>query len=274
MTAEAFLRIPKAPTNHPKFGLRMLFVAMAVLAVVLWAAGAYYRHARQQRVVLDSAHRLATPSLITDADLKTIHEYLRVGQYKSLDFTNSQVTDEGVKLIVDLPSLEKIVLDGSAITDSSLTSLASLPRLKFVQVLDTRITWKAAAQFSAKHPETYVVLNPGSVHSSISNGMVSIFLSAPVTNPSVLSGLNEATAIKGFSAQGCGWFGDKHLAHLRGLTSIERMDLHGTAITDKSIDTILEMKRLVQLSYPNTISADGTQRLKAGLPKCHQLRLN
>jgi hypothetical protein len=71
-------------------------------------------------------------------------------------------TDTELPLLVALPQLRVLDLDGSAVTDVGLEHLLKLPQLQEVSLRQTRVTAGAAAAFKDRHPGVYrVELSPG-----------------------------------------------------------------------------------------------------------------
>ena len=59
------------------------------------------------------------------------------------------------------------------------------------------------------------------------------------------------------------------LARLKGLSSLERLDLWDTQATDAGLEHLAKLTRLKELWLHNTkITDDGYKRLRAALPHC------
>lgn len=149
MAGEYIPRLPEPPNAPlPRFGLRSAFVVMTVFAFLVPTIASSYRHYFRQLVVTQAANHLATPRTITDADLITLGEYIREGQYKSLNLSDSQLTDEGVELLAQFSSLEVIILDGTTFSGRGLMALRDLPKLQKISLLESKVSWDSAIQFS------------------------------------------------------------------------------------------------------------------------------
>lgn len=67
--------------------------------------------------------------------------------------TGTAVTDAGVKLLQDVPTLEYCFLTQTQITDASIDVLEKLPNLKLLQVQSTKVTPERLRQLSIDRPE-------------------------------------------------------------------------------------------------------------------------
>jgi hypothetical protein len=92
---------------------------------------------------------------ITDAAVPHI---IKLTDLQFLLLTNSQVTDKGVvTLCENLPKLKLITLTGTRISDVSLTSLAKLPDLKYLDVQRTNVTKASVRRFDRARREVVFV---------------------------------------------------------------------------------------------------------------------
>ena len=82
-------------------------------------------------------------SQITDSGLDALAQFPTI---KKLELSNSKITDEGIKKIVSFcPQLEQLNLWGcSGVTDKSLVHLRDLWKLEKLHLFATKVTWKAA----------------------------------------------------------------------------------------------------------------------------------
>ncbi len=75
---------------------------------------------------------------ITDDALKLLAE--RCGELKELHLINTLVTDEGLRLVAQLTSLDWIYIDNARISDRGIAHLKKLPCLKGLHLIGTDVT--------------------------------------------------------------------------------------------------------------------------------------
>jgi len=102
----------------------------------------------------------------------------------------------------------------------------------------------------------------------------SVFCDDPQRSPTVVERLRKllgedefrsVTRIIGTSSQ----ITDAGLAHLRGLTQVQILNLDGTQITDAGLVHLQGLTQLQLLILDNTLVTDaGVQRLQKALPTC------
>jgi len=73
----------------------------------------------------------------------------------NLDYTT--IDDHALQLLKDLAPLEELRLDATGVTDAGMESLASLSRLKLLNVYHTAVSEKAFDRFKAAVPACRVV---------------------------------------------------------------------------------------------------------------------
>lgn len=83
-------------------------------------------------------------SNLSDRQIKMISD-LRV---RIMHVECNEITDLGAKCLSKMTSLEELYLDENPVTDASLLSLRSLPRLKKLSVSKTSITTRAVREFA------------------------------------------------------------------------------------------------------------------------------
>ena len=68
---------------------------------------------------------------LTEADLESV---------RSLDLSDTKITDAGLKELAKLQELRKLFLSNTKITDEGLKEMAKLQKLKFLHLIETKIT--------------------------------------------------------------------------------------------------------------------------------------
>jgi formylglycine-generating enzyme required for sulfatase activity len=100
---------------------------------------------------------------LTDASLRVISRFRKLTR---LDVGNNKdITDQGAAHLSSLTQLEWLNIYGSGVTDQTLTGvLASLPKLKYVEIHGTQVTLLGARAFLKSKPDC--LLNAGSTSSA------------------------------------------------------------------------------------------------------------
>ena len=138
-------------------------------------------------------------SEIQDCDVKRLRglERLKIG------LIYSSTTDETLKLLWELPSLEAVSLFSRAYTDEGLKRLGRLKKLKFFGFEGTQLTDDALESFSDKEDATFLqfgftlVKGPGLVHLAKMNKVDHLWLYSTPTDDAGLAFLPE---FKGLTA--------------------------------------------------------------------------
>lgn len=73
-----------------------------------------------------------------------------------LDLEATQITDAGVKTLLDLPCLTRLNLGGNAITDEAIRDLAALESLSEVWIWNTQVTPEGEARLKQLRPDVIV----------------------------------------------------------------------------------------------------------------------
>ena len=89
-----------------------------------------------------------------DADLSLL---LKIPSLRELDLSMTQVTDEGVVLIIANANLAKLDLSHTQISDRSLLTLDNLPNLCELDIVKTKVTKRALEEYRKRHPDCLVL---------------------------------------------------------------------------------------------------------------------
>jgi hypothetical protein len=65
----------------------------------------------------------------------------------TLDKTN--VTDDGVRQLSKIPTLQRVFFEGTKITDAGLEIVAAIPPIRYIDVTDTPVTTRAIKELAA-----------------------------------------------------------------------------------------------------------------------------
>jgi Leucine-rich repeat (LRR) protein len=150
---------------------------------------------------------------------------------QSLDLSSTQVTDEGLKSIKDLPCLQTLILVScDSVTSAGLKGVKRLLSLNLSRSKD----WNS----------------PGGV------------------TDANLEGLKDLHSLETLDLTG-NRVGDEGLNHLRGLRSLQRLFLSQTAVTDAGMECLLNLQNLQALEVTRTqVTENGLKRIKRAFPKC------
>ena len=91
-------------------------------------------------------------SAITDQGLKSIVKMPSVNNVTTLTLSNTRITDEGISYLKELKNLRYLHLTDTAITDVSVGYLSEIPRLGQVYVSGTRLTKNGISDLQKRHP--------------------------------------------------------------------------------------------------------------------------
>ncbi|HJT30451.1 MAG TPA: hypothetical protein VJ783_00185 [Pirellulales bacterium] len=239
--------MPSCRSRRPlQFSLGTLLLAVTGLSIWL---GVQTKAARLQRAIAADIRRLGGQVYydwqLDDEDRETGRTeppgpvWLR--RWIGDDYFQTAVTaylmyvpcrDGDFPAIENMPALQTVSLEGTEIGDATLPRLARLRRLRFLNLSETKITDKGAAELNRLSCLTTLWICPSD---------------AP-TDESV---------------------SDAGLKQLRGLRELKSLALGGSGITDASIAVLAEFKHLRELYLLDTaITADGWVRLRNSLPDC------
>lgn len=92
---------------------------------------------------------------VEDASLALLHSFPKL---QSLSLAHTRITDEGLREVATLSTLEHLDLSGDpGVTDAGLNHLAALPRLQMLTLSGTRVTDGGVQKLRAARPGLHVV---------------------------------------------------------------------------------------------------------------------
>jgi hypothetical protein len=83
-------------------------------------------------------------------------ELKRFNELRCLDLDGTRVTDKSMSLIASLPMLEELWLEETSVTDAGLQALSNAPRLRFISVAYTAVTDAGIRSLVGLRPELEV----------------------------------------------------------------------------------------------------------------------
>jgi hypothetical protein len=78
---------------------------------------------------------------LTDADLSRLHRHLAgLRNVRELRLSRTDVSSDGVAMVVGMPEMAKLFLDGTKIDDGALRHVAAMPGLRVLMLNQTAVT--------------------------------------------------------------------------------------------------------------------------------------
>ncbi len=197
---------------------------------------------------------LFNPSM-SDDGLKLLCE---VPNLQFLRLHNSRVTDAGLRHLGRLPSLEVLDLgagrvgdgaQGTLFTDIGLANLADATKLRALRLYRTRITGARLAELSGLTELRVLRISDAPLEDAHLEGLVHL------RNLECLQLLNTPTS-------------DTGLVHIGRLTHLKNLWLNETQVTDAGLEDLVRLSELRALSLTGTkVTDQGVQRLRKILPE-------
>ena len=207
---------------------------------------------------------MSIPHLIKHSDLRllrmrgsriTDQGVAKLAGLKLVDLSldNTTVTDEALKSLTAMPSLETLWLDNTRITEEGLKHLIKLPKLRYLCVNSSQITDRGIQTISEISGLTMLEMNDTEI---TDDGIQSI------------GKLKELKRFWGANTK----VSDDGVRALSGLIELRELLLRGTEVTDASIPYFNKLARLEQLDISGTKVSDvGLSRLS--VPSLKQIDL-
>ena len=172
----------------------------------------------------------------------------------SVDFTNTNVTDTGLKVLAGLKSLQTLYLGETQVTDAGLKELAGLKSLEALHLGETRVTDAGLKELAGL------------------KSLKSLYLGeTQVTD----AGLKELTGLTSLQTLHLGetQVTDAGLKVLAGIKSLETLDLNSTSLTGAGLKELTNLKSLQHLYLGETEITDAALKELAGLKSLRTLDL-
>lgn len=197
-------------------------------------------------------------------------------QYASIESDAAEVTDEQLRLIANIPIVERVGIGAADVTNDGLRSLAVLPRLVDLSLyVPQKITVEGL-----KHLEPLQRLE----HLFLGAANISDFEMRPISNLAGLrylnlssssisdKGLIQLVSLKKLTSLNISEtkVTDDGLAALAQFPKLESLYLDRTKITDLGLQHLTKAKNMTLLSIQETkVSPEAIQQLQQALPKCN-----
>ena len=204
----------------------------------------------------------------------TDHGLEMLSKRKSLESLSIQgrgITDAGISRLVELKKLKHLSLQGSPLlTDKCMKSLTQLKSLSHLELLSDNITVSGLNQLNSlpglkKLDVRNITQDCSGLDLSGLKNLEIITLitgknSASLSDEDMawLSHLKKVKWLQGIR----GHIGDEGMARLAGLTSMERLNIQGSEMTDLSLSYLSNMKKLNNLTILGNFTDKGMRHLE------------
>jgi len=200
---------------------------------------------------------------------------------KRLVLTGTTVTDEGLRFLKDMKSLEGLVLP-NGITAAGLAHLPNLQALKALYVNESQVDSAALSHIAQLRSLETLGLNkcrihgPGLAQLGKLKDLKELLLPVSDIGDAELAVLKNIPSLRTLDLRFCN-VTDAGLAHLSALGELEALNLYDTEVTDGGLVHLKPLRRLKALNLRKTpdkapITDRGLMHLKA-LPSLEHLEL-
>ena len=188
---------------------------------------------------------------------------------ETLGLTGTGISSEGIKQLAGLANLTALHLAETAIDDEALGVLISMKQLKFLDVTETGLSVDARQTLVGSLRPSEVHVDRDALVQALddTNGRMELALAriARVTRNSD----GQVVALNIFDPR----FSDIGMERLRQFTSLKRLSVEGTAVTDEGIKSLSAMTQLEELWLGNTVVGDTGLEVIRSLRSLRQLHL-
>ncbi len=219
----------------------------AQAVAVLQAAGARFDYNDQGRI---RAVELIK-SKITDDDLKCL---ARLPSLEILEIGGGKVTDAGTVHLEGLVQLQKLYLHDLPLTDAALRHLARLPNLRVLSLQRTRVTGKGLVHFKGHKNLNVINLSFTKADDTALAAMKhipnldTIAVEATLVTGDGLRHLNRLARLRVLNLNRCK-VNDPDLYHLVGLDELRMLYLRDCNVTDENIEKFKDKMTSLAVFY-------------------------
>lgn len=131
----------------------LLFLAALLLATSVGCGGSGEIEAEP-----DSAQAQVFEKL---KDIEAIVSLDGEGKIVAVEFENASQGDDALAMLKDIPTLKRVNLSGSGVTDAGMAHLAGIKTLEYVGLEDTRVSPPAARKLGEALPNCRIAYGTG-----------------------------------------------------------------------------------------------------------------
>jgi internalin A len=196
-------------------------------------------------------------------------------EIRDLRIEETQVTDEGLRHLAELPYLTHLDLSYTRLSDAALVHVGKLKNLQSLSLEGCgSITGSGLIHLTALNDLRQLRLRGSGLSGCYLReigrlrALRSLDLGVAELRDEDLKHLQSLASLEELWLDGCG-VSDAGIVHLRVLIRLRTLELASDdGVTDTSVATLAQLKELRDLGLPATVSAAATERLRNHLPKC------
>lgn len=173
-----------------------------------------------------------------------------------LNLAETETSDRALSTIAKLGNLKRLSLAKTRVTDKGLSGLTQLASLESLDLSQTRITGRGFAALSKLE------------------GLRELKLDDCRLSDRTIAVLGDLTALETLTLRNAGQLGDQGLEALAPLTSLTRLDLGGTKVTDAIGEQLATYEKLATLDLSRTKVTDAVIEQLGELEGLRRLRLD
>jgi internalin A len=204
---------------------------------------------------LKSLEYLTLPLNVTDKDMAVIGALPNLKGFHIYFGTGNEITDDGLKILSRMQSLEEVSLGGGSITDAGLEHLKGLKKLNYLLLWGDRFNGNGLAHL--RESPALRVCNFGSVY--ITDESLKHLAAMPH-----LENLSLARDVK---------ISDRGMALLGKSRTLRKLDIQGTQVSAQGVEYLAKVKTLEHLELPESSMTDATVSSVGKLPDLKLLHM-
>ena len=189
-------------------------------------------------------------------------------------------TDEALKHLAGLPSVERLEANVRGVTDEGLKHLKGHPSLKYINFEQSSVTNAGMAHLKDLPRLEDVFLKKANITAEGFAHLAEIKtlkrLRAPNTqfDDACLDAIKDMQQLEVLDLSDCNLMSEEKLAVLKGFGNLRFLRLWGPVITDKVVGYLRDSKSLFALSLDNAVISDAAFEHIATLSNLQELMLN
>ena len=261
-----FQRFPVSLQGAPGAALGSLVVLFCVLV----PTGLLTNHKirlNSRTLQTNGAGKIISLRLWTSAIDDTLAHLRGQHSLQQLDLSGTQISDRGLVHLTGLTHLEELNLDGVSMTDAGLPQLAELSNLRVLYLTGTRISDAGLVHLQRlTHLQELYLFRTGVTAGGLAQleNLQLQKLTVPLQAQNDLGLKHYLAALDPPATLELSPWNttDTGLAHLRELTSLQRLNLLETRISDAGLEHLAAMHHLRHLQLPAQITDAGLVHLR------------
>ncbi|HEV7279490.1 MAG TPA: hypothetical protein VGN57_04685 [Pirellulaceae bacterium] len=303
----------------PQFRLRTLFVAAVLMSLLLGWYGRHVYRVRQERAAAEELRRVGAQlstatfeygGMTLPADLYGLLPWFYVEEHTFVALDSAKgASDEDTRYLGGLRGVRSLMLKGDGFTDEALRSLGPVPSLDLLYLQETRITGEGLADLAARDQVTQLRCFSGSPTEpsrildridALPNLSILLVSQEPLTvegmrataslqnlfsfnaqrvtsaEPGAFAELARAPRLRELQVESfpVAPFGDEELSALCEIESLESLALPGHQVTDAGFARLADLPKLRALFIRCPKVTDEGAKTLAEIATLEQVALN